>query len=60
MELERVRSNLDPCELSTSEAEALIGGLLGVYIFGELLKMMEWLAVAWICSITYAERKTPE
>jgi hypothetical protein len=60
METGRVRSDLEPWMLSTSNDELLGNGLLGAAIPGKLLKTIEWPAAAWIYSVTCAEKKTPE
>jgi hypothetical protein len=60
MEPGRVRSDLEPCELSILDAETLGNGLLGAAISGKSPKTMEWPAAAWICIITCAEKKASE
>jgi hypothetical protein len=55
----RVRSDLEPWELSASDDEAEGSGLLGAVFSGKSPKMMVWPVVAWICSATCAEKKTP-
>jgi hypothetical protein len=46
LEMGRVRSDLEPWMLSTSNDELLGNVLLGAAIPGKLLKTIEWLAAA--------------
>ena len=60
MELYAVRSDLTLVELLLSVLEGLVGGFLRTVVSGKLPKVKENPAAACICTLSLAEKKTPD